>query len=158
MMTGRVSLRRGLCAAAVTILAAGGVTMLAAAVPAHEVGEQSGVARDQGYAAGHRPYSVTMAPPVDPSGAVLPAVWWMILNNPAYCGGLCGIDDLAGAEPGTTIFYAVGLGDPADFLTDPRPEDRMEKSRPGAESRMVGGDCGVAPCADIRPVTFMPNE
>ena len=158
MTTGRISLRRGLCAAAVAILATDGVTMLAAAAMAHEIGKQSGVAGEPGNVTGHRPESVTMTPPVDPSGAALPAVWWMILNNPAYCGGLCGIDDLTAAESATTIFYAVGLGDPGDLPADPRPEVRVEHPRPGAESWMAAGDCGVAPCADIRPVTFMPNE
>lgn len=98
--------------------------------------------------------------PPKPAAAATYAVWWVIMNNPGYCAGVCGLDDLAAADMGAALFHAAGLAPdsapPAAPEQESRPPVRYASEpapRDGVEDTCVPGEC-----TPLQTITFYPPD
>jgi len=98
--------------------------------------------------------AAALAAPVRPAAAATYAVWWVVMNNPGFCGGICGLDDLAAADLGASLYRAAGLGPESVAPTQP------PASRAAVESVSEDGDdiCQPAECTDLQRATFLPPD
>lgn len=117
-------------------------TMQRPGLPPPEVGDEAQAA-------------VAPSAPVRPPAAATYAVWWVVMNNPGFCGGICGLDDLAAADLGQRLFHAAGLGPQAAEPAKP-PTARSASQRTPSDD---GDDiCVPGECTELQRVTFLPFD
>lgn len=158
MKSGRKPMVRALLPAVVLALAAGAIgedfgTALAQETKAQPVAMQrpgipvAGPEGDSGQAA-------VASGPVRPPAAATYAVWWIVMNNPGFCGGVCGLDDLPAADLGASLFHAAGFGPERTAPAQPRTRQAVEEA-PSEEGDEI---CQPAECTELQRVTFLPFD
>lgn len=158
MKTGRKPMVRALFALAALALAAGATGPNFGTARAHDVKPQLVAMQSPGLppavAGGEvQGSAVPTAPARQPTAATY-AVWWVVMNNPGFCGGICGLDDLAAADMGQMLFHAAGLGPENTAPAQPPARSAAEQMPSDSDDDI----CVPGECTELQTVTFLPFD
>lgn len=127
-------------------------------VLAHDVKLQSAALYRPGLppaeAGGEEQAAAVPSAPLRPPAAATYAVWWVVMNNPGFCGGICGLDDLAAADLGHALFRAAGLGPEGAAPAQPPTREAAEEM----PSENADDLCQPGECTELQRVTFLPFD